>query len=219
MASRSYGQHCAIAKSLDLVGDRWTLLIVRDLLTGPKRYVDLHSGLAPIATDMLAGRLRDLERNGLVRKRGLPKPATGNVYELTADGVALEDVLNEFARWGRHLLANRDSGDIFRPDWLVRAVRAYVRPDRSGPDLVLRFAAPEGGATIRITSDGVEAVADDVAADVTLTGQADVLAVAIDPDQAAEMVAAGRLHIAGQSDQVRRLAEVIAPPRVRTSAV
>lgn len=219
MASRSYGQHCAIAKSLDLVGDRWTLLIVRDLLTGPKRYVDLHAGLAPIATDMLAGRLRDLERNGLVHKRALAKPATGNVYELTADGAALEDVIDAFARWGRHLLATREPGDIFRPDWLVRAVRAYARPGRSGPDLVVRFAAPEGGATVRIGPDDVETVADDVAADVTMTGQADVLAVAMDPHQAEEMVAAGRLHIAGQADQVRRLGDVIRPARVRTSTV
>jgi DNA-binding HxlR family transcriptional regulator len=215
MPSRSYGQHCAVAKSLDLVGDRWTLLIVRELLDGPLRYVDLHGRLAPIATDMLAGRLRDLERYGLVRKRELPKPATGSVYELTDDGLALEDVINALARWGRPLIMTREPGDIVRPEWLVRAVRAFVRDDRGGPDVVVRLAAPEGGVTIRIGSDSVEVVGDDVAADVTLTGQVDVLAAAMDPDRVSELVAAGRLHIAGEPRQVRRLAKVFEPPRVR----
>lgn len=126
MASRSYGQHCALAKSLDLVGDRWTLLVVRDLLEGPKRYGDLLSSLAPIATDMLAGRLRDLEAHGLVQKRTLPQPASTTVYELTDDGRALEDVINAYIRWGRHLIETRVPGDAVRPEWLIRAVRAYV---------------------------------------------------------------------------------------------
>lgn len=217
MAPRSYGQHCAVAKSLDLVGDRWTLLIVRDLLDGPKRYVDLHTGLGSIATDMLAGRLRMLEQHGLVHKRSLPKPATGNVYELTDDGAALEEVVNAFARWGRHLLDVREAGDTVRPEWFVAAVRAYVSPARKGPDLVVRLAAPEAGVTVRIGPDSVEAVDDDVAADVILTGPADVLVLALQPSRAEELVAAGRLHIGGDPAGVSRLAELFDPPRDRSS--
>lgn len=212
---RSYGQHCALAKSLDLVGDRWTLLIVRELLDRPRRYGDLLNGLAPIATDMLAGRLRDLERNGLVVKRELPSPASGNVYDLTDDGRALEDVINAFVRWGRHLLFTRTPTDLVRPEWLARAVRAYVRDDRTGPDLVLRLATPQGGATILIDSRRVELVGDDVAPDVVLTGEVDVLAAATDPARVDDLVAAGRLHVAGGPEAVRQLAEVFTPPRVR----
>jgi DNA-binding HxlR family transcriptional regulator len=216
---RSYGQHCALAKSLDLVGDRWTLLIVRELLDRPRRYRDLLSGLAPIATDMLAGRLRDLERNGLVVKRELPKPASANVYDLTDDGRALEEVINAFARWGRHLLCTRTSSDLVRPEWLARAVRAYVRDDRTGPDLVLRLATPQGGATLLIADGRVDLVSDgvdsDVAPDVVLTGEVDVLAAATDPARVDDLVAAGRLHVAGAPGAVRQLADVFTAPRVR----
>lgn len=213
---RSYGQHCAVAKSLDLVGDRWTLLIVRDLLDRPRRYGDLLSRLAPIATDMLAGRLRDLERNGLVRKRELPRPASGNLYELTDDGLALEEVINAFARWGRHLLISRTPTDLVRPEWLVRAVRAYVRDDRVGEDLLMRLAAPQGGVTVRIAADRVEVVEDGVVPDVVLTGDVDVLAAALDPNRVDDLVAAGRLHVAGTPEAVRRLADAFVPPRVQS---
>lgn len=213
--SRSYRQHCAVAKSLDLVGDRWTLLIVRELLDRPRRYGDLLSCLTPIATDMLAGRLRDLERNGLVTKRELPRPASGNVYDLTADGRALEEVIHALARWGRHLMTTRAPKDLVRPQWLVRAVQAYVRTDRTGPDLVLRLATPQGGATLRIGADRVEVVEDEAVPDVVLTGDVDVLAAATDPDRVEELAAAGRLHVAGSPEAVSRMAEVFERPRVR----
>jgi DNA-binding HxlR family transcriptional regulator len=212
---RSYGQHCALAKSLDVVGDRWTLLIVRELLDRPQRYGDLLTGLAPIATDMLAGRLRDLERHELLIRRELPKPASGTVYELTDDGRALEEVINAFARWGRHLLTTREPKAVVRPQWLARAVRAYLREDRSGPDLVVRLATPRGGTTLRITADAVREESDDAGADVMLTGDVEVLAAALDPDRVPELVAAGRLHIAGEPPAVRQLAKMLVPPRVR----
>lgn len=212
---RSYGQHCAVAKSLDLVGDRWTLLVVRELLDRPQRYRDLLAGLAPIATDMLAGRLRDLEGHGLVRKRELPKPATGSVYELTDDGRALEDVINAYARWGRHLLMSREPRAVVRPEWLARAARAYVRDDRDGPDLVVRLATPHGGTTLHIGAHSVDVVADDVTPDVTLTGDVDTLAAATDPDRVEELIGAGRLHVAGEPGALRQLVKVFAPARVR----
>lgn len=210
MPARSYGQYCAVAKSLDVVGDRWTLLVVRELLEGPRRYGDLLSALAPIATDMLASRLRDLESHGLVGKRTLPKPASTTVYELTADGRALEDVVNAYARWGRRFLDNRQPGDAIRPQWLTRAVRAYVRPDRTGPPVTIRLVTPEGDATVTVAPDGVEAVADDTAADVTLRGSAETLFAAMDPDRVSELVASGALQIDGQRAAVRRVAGLFA---------
>ncbi|WKG02007.1 winged helix-turn-helix transcriptional regulator [Mycolicibacterium sp. HK-90] len=215
MASRSYGQHCALAKSLDMVGDRWTLLVVRDLLEGPLRYGDLLSSLAPISTDMLAGRLRDLEAHGLVRKRTLPKPASGAVYELTDDGRALEDVINAYQRWGRHLIETRAPGDAVRPAWLIRAVRAFVREDRAGPPVTVRLVTPEGQAVIEIGPDRVDVCEDAKAVDVTLSGEAEVLGAAMDPAQVPALLADGRLVIDGDPAAVERVAKAFAPPRIR----
>jgi DNA-binding HxlR family transcriptional regulator len=202
-----------VAKSLDLVGDRWTLLIVRELLERPQRYGDLLAALTPIATDMLAARLRDLESHGLVRKRALPKPASTTVYELTDDGRALEDVVNAFARWGRRLIEARTPGDAVRPEWLVRAVRAYVREDRSGPPVTVRLVTPEGHATVVIAPHGVDTVDDETPVDVTLTGEAETLAAAMDPDRVADLVTAGRLQIDGDPEMVRRLGKLFDAPR------
>ena len=99
-----------------------------------------------------------------------------------------------------------------RPEWLARAVRAYVRPDRPGPALVVRLVTTEGAATIRIGPDSVDPVGDDAAVDVTLTGQAEVLAAAMDPHRVGDLVAAGQLHIDGEPRAVRRLAKVFDSP-------
>lgn len=98
---RSYDQYCAAARALDAVGDRWTLLIVRELLAGPRRYTDLHADLPGVSTDMLAGRLKDMEGAGLVTRRRLAPPVPAYVYELTARGTTLLPVLRALAAWGR----------------------------------------------------------------------------------------------------------------------
>lgn len=103
---RSYDQHCAAARALDLVGDRWTLLVVRELLAGPRRYTDLHADLPGVSTDMLAGRLKDMEGAELVTRRRLPPPASAFVYELTPRGRELLPVLRTLAAWGRPTWAN-----------------------------------------------------------------------------------------------------------------
>jgi DNA-binding HxlR family transcriptional regulator/putative sterol carrier protein len=101
MASkRSYGDACGIARALDVVGERWALMVVRELLLGPKRFTDLRTGLPHVGPDMLAQRLRDLEQAGIVHHRRLPPPYGAQVYELTARGAALEPVLIELGRWG-----------------------------------------------------------------------------------------------------------------------
>src|ERR671921_1884288 len=100
MARRSYDQLCPLAYSLDLVGERWTLLVVRDLADGPKRYTDLSRGLPGLATDLLTERLRRLEEAGAVRRREPPPPAAGMVYELTQRGRELVPALVALARFG-----------------------------------------------------------------------------------------------------------------------
>ena len=100
VSKRSYGQYCPLARSLDLIGERWTLLVIRDLIGGPKRYTDLRNELGGIASDILTQRLRDLEASDLVRRRELPPPAASTVYELTERGRELEPVLIGLARFG-----------------------------------------------------------------------------------------------------------------------
>jgi DNA-binding HxlR family transcriptional regulator len=97
---RTYGDGCSSAHALDIVGERWALLIVRDLLFGPKRFTDLHAGLAHGSPNVLTQRLRELEDAGVVRRRRLPPPASANVYELTAWGAELEPILLGLQRWG-----------------------------------------------------------------------------------------------------------------------
>jgi DNA-binding HxlR family transcriptional regulator len=201
MAPRRYDQFCGLARALEVVGERWTLLVVRELLDGPQRYGDLLDGLAPIATDVLAGRLRELEAAGLVTR------VPGRVYALTEDGAELAPALDALARWGVRRLERRPD-DVVRPRWLGLAVRSLVRPDRPGVDLVLRLDAPEGSATLRITESEVADITDgaDRDADVVLVGEAEALAAALDPDRRPDLLAAGALRVEGSPAAVRTLA-------------
>src|SRR5919112_5493945 len=98
--ARTYGEACGIPRALDRVGERWALLVVRELMLGPKRFTDLKTGLPQASPNVLAQRLRELEQSGVVRKRRLPPPAASQVYELTEWGAELEPVLVALGRWG-----------------------------------------------------------------------------------------------------------------------
>ena len=108
---RSYGQWCGIARALDIVGERWSLLIVRNLLVGPKRYRDLLDGLPGIGTNLLARRLRDLEGYGVVERAKLPAPASATVYQLTRKGLELEPVVLALGSWGWEYLGEPQPTD------------------------------------------------------------------------------------------------------------
>ncbi|MFF6775064.1 winged helix-turn-helix transcriptional regulator [Streptomyces sp. NPDC012637] len=116
---RSYDQYCAAARALDAVGDRWTLLIVRELLAGPRRYTDLHADLPGVSTDMLAGRLKDMEGAELVTRRRLPPPVSAYVYELTERGRELQPVLRALAAWGAPALGEPRPTDAVRAHWFA----------------------------------------------------------------------------------------------------
>ena len=100
MPRRSYDHYCPLSRALDVIGERWTLLIVRELLAGPRRYTDLHADLPGVSTDVLAARLKELERDGLLARRRLPPPASASVYELTRRGESLLPALTALADWG-----------------------------------------------------------------------------------------------------------------------
>lgn len=124
---RSYDQFCATARALDSVGDRWTLLIVRELLAGPRRYTDLHADLPGVSTDVLAARLRHMEGEGLAERRRQPRPASGYVYELTERGRALLPVLTALASWGAPALGKPRPTDAVRAHWWALPLRDAVR--------------------------------------------------------------------------------------------
>ncbi|MBF6101487.1 helix-turn-helix transcriptional regulator [Nocardia cyriacigeorgica] len=130
MPRRSYDHHCAVSRALEIVGDRWNLLVVRELTAGPRRYSDLFADLPGISTDVLAARLKDLERDGILTKRRVGPRATTALYELTDTGAALRPVLEALSVWGTPLLGERRSTDAVRAHWfalpLGRAVAEVV---------------------------------------------------------------------------------------------
>ncbi|SDX30513.1 DNA-binding transcriptional regulator, HxlR family [Amycolatopsis xylanica] len=137
--SRSYGQYCGLAKTLDVVGDRWNLLIVRQLLVAPARYRELQDGLPGIATNLLADRLRDLETGGVVERR-LAGEGNAIEYVLTPWGAELREPIEGLIRWSTPLMTSGPGNDRFRPEWLVVALPALL----SG----------RGSATVGIAVDG-----------------------------------------------------------------
>ena len=150
--AKHYEQYCPVAHALERVGERWSLLIVRELLKGPKRYTDLSAALPRIGTNVLAARLKDLEAAGILAKRRLPPPAPAQVYELTAYGVALKPVVRELARWGLQTMPAPDEEDELVPGWLSDALDTFFAP-----------VAPDGSFEFRI-GDEVAALADGEAA-------------------------------------------------------
>jgi DNA-binding HxlR family transcriptional regulator len=131
MSRRTYGQLCALARTLDLVGERWTLLVVRDLALAPRRFTDLQEGLPGIGTSLLSERLKHLEEHGLARRVVAPRPEGGVVYELTERGKGLAQALMPLARWGFDLLDEERGEGVFRGEWVVLNLRSLFRRDRA----------------------------------------------------------------------------------------
>jgi DNA-binding HxlR family transcriptional regulator len=135
---KSYSQYCPIACALDLVGERWSLLIVRELLEhGQLRYSDLHNQLEGCGTNILAARLRDLERGGVLRRHRLPPPAAATVYELTDYGRGLAPVLHQLAHWGARAMG--PPTDDLEPGWLYRALQIAMEPASTAGTLEFRI--------------------------------------------------------------------------------
>jgi DNA-binding HxlR family transcriptional regulator len=127
--SKRYDQYCPIAHAVGMLGERWTLLVVRELIYGPKRYTDLVEGLPGIGTNVLAARLRELEACGIVEKRKLPPPAASTVYELTEYGRGLEEAVYALARWGIRTLGPPGPDDELEAEWGIHAFPALLNPE------------------------------------------------------------------------------------------
>lgn len=153
MAGRSYDQYCPIAAALDVIGDRWTLLILRELSIGERRFTDLRRALPGIAPNLLADRLRDLHHDGLVEQRELPPPAARTVYAVTAAGREVVPVLRSLARFGAGRLDPPTDETAVRPSMAVYAMVApYHRPEASGERFHARLHVD--GVTFDVRTDG-----------------------------------------------------------------
>jgi DNA-binding HxlR family transcriptional regulator len=149
--SRRYAQYCPVARSLDVIGGRWTLLIARELLLGPLRFTDLADGLPGIGVSVLADRLKHLEGHGLIAKRTLPPPAASVVYELTAEALGLARILAAMADWGMQLLGQPADDDEVKARWLVLglSVTATVEDGSAVPDAACELHVDEEIFTIK----------------------------------------------------------------------
>lgn len=174
MPSRSYGQFCGLARSLDVIGDRWTLLIVRELLLGPKRYGELVESLDGIATNLLADRLRSLESSGVIERR--LGETRGGVYALTVWGSQLREPIEAFIRWSAPLMISGQGGDAFEPGWLAIALEALLRGRTAQPPAELGIEVPGLYLTLRLGKDGPRVkVEPDRRPDTNLKAEPDVV--------------------------------------------
>ncbi|MEV0253747.1 winged helix-turn-helix transcriptional regulator [Streptomyces sp. NPDC050732] len=220
---RSYDQYCAAARALDAVGDRWTLLIVRELLVGPRRYTDLHADLPGVSTDVLASRLKDMEQRGLATRRRLPAPSAAYVYELTGRGRGLLPVLEALAAWGAPALEERRPTDAVRAHWFALPLLRHLAAAGAGAGAegVVEVRLDEGCFHVRLTdaeqsdgeqADGEQAYGDGPApdgADATLTLDADAcVAVSRGELTLGQGVRDGRIEVAGDSVVAKALREM-----------
>jgi DNA-binding HxlR family transcriptional regulator len=208
MKRRSYRQCCGIAQALDVVGERWTLLIVRDLLTGPKRFKDLLDGLSGIGTNLLAARMKELEGQGVVRRATLPPPAGTRVYELTELGHELEPVILALCRWGTRLLdEEREEGGVrpVRPVWAAMALCSALKPDvevRETYELrvdeeTFHVRVEDGNAGLRYGSASEP--------DLVVSGSGEtILSLAAGKLKLEEAIKSGAVQVQGDSGAARR---------------
>jgi DNA-binding HxlR family transcriptional regulator len=166
MRKRSYDQYCPVAHALDLIGERWAMLVVKELMHGPQRYTDLAEHLPGIGTNILAARLRSLEECGVIVKRTLPPPAASRVYELTDYGCELKPVMRELALWGARSLGPPTDKDELFEGWLSNAVDTMLGPFATEGTFEFRV-----GDEVSTLADGIghEGAAEDPDVVVTAT--------------------------------------------------
>jgi DNA-binding HxlR family transcriptional regulator len=205
---RTYGQYCSVAKALDVVGDRWTLLIIRELLLqGPCRYTDLRSGLPGIATNLLADRLRELEREGLIRREEAAPPIATALFQLTDAGLELEPVLNALGDWGIRYMAQPNDKDDFRSHWFAFPVSLFLHDrDPGGPPIAIELHTTDRPAVIEVSNGSVHTrLGTTPAPDLILQGTPrlilGVLSARLTPDEAAGL----GLEISGDTAVLKRV--------------
>jgi DNA-binding HxlR family transcriptional regulator len=216
---RSYGDPCGIARALDLIGERWALLVVRELLLGPKRFTDLRAGLPAASPNVLSQRLRELEEGGIVQRRRLDPPAATWVYELTGWGRELEPVLLHLGRWGSQVVATT-TGEM-SADAVMIALKTTFDPAAAG-DLRARYGIRLGDAAYRVEVTGgaldiVRGPADrpDAAIETDVTT---LRGLAFQRRTLDEAERAGAVRVGGDRRAVARLLGLFPPPATHRPA-
>jgi DNA-binding HxlR family transcriptional regulator len=212
---RSYGEACRFAYALDLVGERWALLVVRELLLGPKRFTDLRAGLPNASTNILAERLRELEGGGVVRRRKLPPPAAAQVYELTEWGRELEPVVTQLGAWGARSPFPPEHQEI-NSDSIVLALRSLFDPDAAG-ELSADYELRLNGDRFRICVDGGElelsrGAAEEPAATIGFDEPATMAAVLTSQLPLDAAIESGAVKIEGPKREVKRFLRLFPMP-------
>jgi DNA-binding HxlR family transcriptional regulator len=225
MTGRTYGQFCGVARALELVGERWSLLVVRDLILGPKRYTDLREGLPRIPDSILSARLNELEEGGVIRRRVLPKLDAAVVYELTEYGSELEEVLLQLGLWGSRSLGEPAAGDLFTLDAAILSLYTTFRPEYS-EGLRVTFELHFGEIIIHaIVDDGHLKVEEGPypAADMVLEAYAAIRPLLAGEITPTEALIQGMLHINGERQLLDRFVDLFhipsAPARAEGLAV
>lgn len=212
---RSYGDACGIARALDLVGERWALMVVRELLLGPKRFTDLRAGLPHVSSDVLAQRLRGLEQAGVVEHRRLPPPYASQVYELTASGRALEPVLIELGRWGGANAPPPTDDMCMSVDAHVVSLRTLFDSAHAG-DFAARIELRLGEERFRVEiADGeVEAERGELpdADAIVVTDPTTLIEVLHGHRPLAKALKAGTMRFDGDAEKARRFTELFPLP-------
>jgi DNA-binding HxlR family transcriptional regulator/putative sterol carrier protein len=214
MTTRFYGQYCGLAYALELVGERWALLIVRELILGPKRFTDLRRSLPKIPTNVLSTRLKSLEQSGIIRRSVLPRPGTGVVYELTEYGSELEEVILRLGLWGAQSLGEPREEEIVTVDSLLLALRSTFRPE-AARDLQARFELRLGPIVLHARVDeGTLNVGEGPLPDADVVLETDLAIRALMSGELTpeDAIQSGKLRISGKRKLVDRFVEVFHIP-------
>lgn len=209
MSNRSYKQYCGLAYALDIVGERWTLLIVRELIPGPRRFTDLLDGLPGISTNLLSERLKRLEQQGLLCRRVLPPPAGSTVYELTSLGQALQKSLIELGKWGSQFVpAAAEDASLLNVGSYALTLKTFFRPEHAqGVDETYELRIDNEVLQVQINADQIqvqqgEALKADVVFRTDMPTYLGLLQGKIRPEEA---ISRGMIQIWGNGDQDARI--------------
>lgn len=212
---RSYGEACRFAYALDVVGERWALLVIRELLLGPKRFTDLRAGLPHASSNILSERLRDLEHGGVIQRRKLPPPAASTVYELTEWGRELEPIVAKLGAWGARSPIPPDSQEI-GPDSAILALRSLFDPEAAG-DLTATYELRIGEGRFRVEIvDGEfelsRGAADAPAATIAIADAPTFATILADQLPLDEALAAGTARVEGSKQAAKRFLRLFPMP-------
>ncbi|HLQ55266.1 MAG TPA: winged helix-turn-helix transcriptional regulator [Streptosporangiaceae bacterium] len=205
---RSYGEYCSIAKALDVVGDRWTFLIIRELLIrGACRYTDLKNGLPGIATNLLSDRIRELEATGLIRREDAPPPVATTLFHLTEAGAELESVLDAIGRWGVRYMIEPAEGDEFRGHWFAFPVSFFLRDrDPGGPPVSIELRTASSPVVVEVSGGSARMRLGTAAApDLVLRGEPQLILALFSGQLTTAEVTDHGLEISGDASVLQRV--------------